>query len=98
VFPYSDRSGTDASCLSGKVGGAAIRERARAIRDISGAMTRRFHHAQVGAVSRALTVDDGWSAVTPNYLKLKLDRQVARNEWIGVQIAEAEPLVGVVCD
>jgi threonylcarbamoyladenosine tRNA methylthiotransferase MtaB len=34
VFPYSDRPGTAASAMSGKVPGAVVRERARVVRDI----------------------------------------------------------------
>jgi hypothetical protein len=33
-----------------------------------------------------LTVDDGWSAVTDNYLKVKLDSRHERNEWVRVAI------------
>ena len=88
VFPYSDREGTDASAVSDKVDGVAIRARGRIVRDIGAEMARRFRQSQAGAVSRALTLDDGWSAVTPNYLKVRLDRQIARNEWIDVKISD----------
>ena len=36
-------------------------------------MATRFRRSQVGTMRRALTVDDGWSAVTDNYLKVRLD-------------------------
>jgi threonylcarbamoyladenosine tRNA methylthiotransferase MtaB len=88
VFPYSDREGTQASALRGKVDGAAIRARGRVVRDISADMARRFRQSQAGSASRALTLDDGWSAVTPNYLQVRLDRQIARNEWIDVRIGD----------
>jgi threonylcarbamoyladenosine tRNA methylthiotransferase MtaB len=88
VFPYSDREGTDACALPGRVEGATIRARGRVVRDISADMARGFRQSQSGSTCRALTLDDGWSAVTPNYLKLRLDRQVARNEWIDVKIGE----------
>ena len=88
MFPYSDREGTEASALSNKVEGLAIRARGRAVRDISAEMARRFRQSQAGTISRALTLDEGWSAVTPNYLKVRLDRQVARNEWIDVRLSE----------
>ena len=88
VFPYSDREGTEASALSNKVEGLAIRARGRAVRDISAEMARRFRQSQAGTISRALTLDEGWSAVTRNYLKVRLDRQVARNEWIDVKLSE----------
>jgi hypothetical protein len=37
-------------------------------------------------VRRALSVDDGWSAVTDNYLKVRLDAQHPRNQWIDARI------------
>ena len=37
--------------------------------------------------ARALTVDDGWTAVTDNYVKVRLDAQRARNVWIDARIA-----------
>jgi threonylcarbamoyladenosine tRNA methylthiotransferase MtaB len=86
VFPYSDRPGTDAARLSGRVDGAVVRDRGRCIRDIGHEMATRFRKAQSGSIRRALTVDDGWSAVTDNYLKVKLDRPHSRNEWVDVRI------------
>jgi threonylcarbamoyladenosine tRNA methylthiotransferase MtaB len=86
VFPYSDRPGTDAAALANKVDGKAIRERGRRIRAIGDEMSRRFRQAQVGTSRRALTVDDGWSAVTDNYVKVRLDLQHPRNEWTVVDL------------
>ena len=86
VFPYSDRPGTEASTLTGKVDGSVIRARGREVRSIGEAMTRRFRQSQAGTVRRALTVDDGWSAVTDNYLKVRLDEPHARNEWVDVRV------------
>ena len=87
VFPYSDRPGTDASALDPKVDGGLTRERGRQLRVIGSEMSRRFRESQVGSVRRALVVDDGWSAVTDNYLKLRLDLQHARNEWIAIPVS-----------
>lgn len=86
VFPYSDRPGTGAASLSEKVDGAVIRDRGRRIRAIGLEMAARFRQAQQGTVRRALTVDDGRSAVTDNYLKVKLHGPHDRNEWVEVTI------------
>jgi threonylcarbamoyladenosine tRNA methylthiotransferase MtaB len=86
VFPYSDRPGTAAARLSGRIDGAVVRDRGRRIRDIGYEMAGRFRESQRGSIRRALTLDDGWSAVTDNYLKVKLDRLRSRNEWIDVRI------------
>jgi threonylcarbamoyladenosine tRNA methylthiotransferase MtaB len=86
VFPYSDRPGTVASSLPGKVDGAVIRERGQRVRAIGQEMTRRFRDTQAGTVRRALTVDDGQSAVTDNYVKIRLEQPHPRNEWIWVTL------------
>jgi threonylcarbamoyladenosine tRNA methylthiotransferase MtaB len=86
VFPYSDRPGTAASTRRPKVDGADIRDRARRVRDMGAQMAARFRRSQVGRLSRALTVDDGQSAVTPNYLKLRLNVKRVRNEWVDVRV------------
>jgi threonylcarbamoyladenosine tRNA methylthiotransferase MtaB len=86
VFPYSDRPGTDAAVLGGRVDGAVVRERGRRVRALGQEMASRFRQSQQGSIRRALTVDDGWSAVTDNYLKITLDRRHSRNEWVQVTI------------
>jgi threonylcarbamoyladenosine tRNA methylthiotransferase MtaB len=97
VFPYSDRPGTIASRLSGKVEGAAVRARAQQIRAIGASLTARFRQSQVGTVRRALTIDDGTVAVTDNFLKVRIPPGRPRNEWIDVRIAGgADALEGVV--
>jgi len=50
-------------------------------------MSTRFRHSQLGMVRRALTVDDGLSAVTDNFLKVRLAEMVPRNQWIDARIA-----------
>jgi len=91
VFPYSDRPGTTAAAMPGKVHGAVIRDRARRIRDIGAVLTTRFRHAQLGTVHRALTLDDGSIAVTGNYLKSQIPPGRSRNEWVRVRIKQVEP-------
>jgi threonylcarbamoyladenosine tRNA methylthiotransferase MtaB len=89
VFPYSDRPGTEASCLPGKVEGVVIRDRARMLRELGAAASRRFQERQIGSVRRALTVEDGSRAVTDNYLKLRIAPGHERNEWVEVEIEGA---------
>lgn len=86
VFPYSDRPGTEASGLLPKVDGAITRERGRALRAIGADMARRFRESQAGTTRRALVVDDGWSAVTDNYLKVRLPERRLRNEWTALSL------------
>jgi threonylcarbamoyladenosine tRNA methylthiotransferase MtaB len=86
VFPYSDRPGTAATRLSGKVEGNTIRDRGRVLRAIGAVKAATFRASQAGCEMRALTLDDGWSAVTGNYLKVRLDAARPRNTWITVRL------------
>jgi threonylcarbamoyladenosine tRNA methylthiotransferase MtaB len=86
VFPYSDRPGTAASTMPDKVDGATIRERGQRLRAIGHDMATRFRRSQAGTTRRALTVDDGLSAVTDNYLKVRLPQPHPRNQWIQARI------------
>jgi threonylcarbamoyladenosine tRNA methylthiotransferase MtaB len=97
VFPYSDRPGTPAASMDGKVPGAAVRERAGRIREVSDALSRRFRKGQVGSVLRGLTLDDGTLVVTGNYLKVRIPEGFARNEWVTVRLLDAgNGLIGSV--
>jgi len=86
VFPYSDRPGTEASRLQPKVNGAEIRARGQEVRAIGERMAQSFRRSQAGRTIRALTVDDGQSVVTENYLKLRLPEPLRRNEWVKVRV------------
>jgi threonylcarbamoyladenosine tRNA methylthiotransferase MtaB len=86
VFPYSDRPGTDASAMHDKIDGPTIRDRGQRVRAIGHEMSARFRRSQTGTVRRALSVDDGLSAVTDNFLKVRLAEVVPRNQWIDARI------------
>lgn len=96
VFPYSDRPGTAAAALRQKIDGTQVRARSRQLRAIAAAKATAFTSSQAGYARRALVVDDGWSAVTDNYLKVRLDRQQRRNEWALVRIERGDPLPATV--
>jgi threonylcarbamoyladenosine tRNA methylthiotransferase MtaB len=86
VFPYSDRPGTVAASMGGKVPGVVVRDRALRVREVSAALTRAFHERQIGTVHRALTIGDGSVAVTGHYLKLRIPPGRGRNEWVRVRV------------
>jgi len=86
VFPYSDRPGTPASAMTGKVGGLVVRERGRRVREIGQRLTTRFRDSQVGTTHRALTLEDGTLAVTGNYVKVRIPPGRTRNEWVRVRV------------
>ena len=87
VFPYSDRPGTAASRMREEGRRArVVRERAQRIRHISEELAKRFRAGQVGTRASRLTLDDGSTVVTGNYLKLRVPRRVGRNEWVNIRV------------
>jgi threonylcarbamoyladenosine tRNA methylthiotransferase MtaB len=94
VFPYSDRPGTDATAMGGKLTGPVIRARGARLREIGAARSARFHASQVGAVRPGLTLEDGTLVVTDNYLKVRIPAGLKRNERVRVRVTSAN--TGVV--
>lgn len=88
VFPYSDRPGTAASLMRGKVDGVTVRERGLRLREIGAALTRRFRQSQLGTVRPGLTLEDGTLVVTDNYLKLRIPPGRKRNERVRVMMTQ----------
>ena len=86
VFPYSDRPGTEASAMAGKVHGAVIRERGIQLRDLGAGLSRRFRESQIGSVRPGLTLDDGTLVVTDNYLKVRIPPGRRRNVAVRVRL------------
>jgi threonylcarbamoyladenosine tRNA methylthiotransferase MtaB len=86
VFPYSDRPGTAATSMSGKVPGAVVRERGRRVREVAARLAERFRQSQIGSIRPGLTLDDGSTVVTDNYLKLRIPAGRPRNERVRVLI------------
>jgi threonylcarbamoyladenosine tRNA methylthiotransferase MtaB len=87
VFPYSDRPGTFASSMAGKVDGATIRERGARVRAIGARLVQRFREAQIGTVRPGLTLEDGTLVVTDNYQKVRVSPGLDRNERVLVRIS-----------
>ena len=86
VFPYSDRPGTVASSLPGKVHGTVVKARAQRLREISRRLAERFREAQRGTMRPALTIEDGSAAITDNYFRVAAPPGHSRNEWIDVRL------------
>jgi threonylcarbamoyladenosine tRNA methylthiotransferase MtaB len=86
VFPYSDRPGTQASRLSRKIDGRVVRGRASRVRAVSERLQAAFREGQIGKIHRALTLGDGSTAMTGNYLKLRIPEGRGRNEWVSIRV------------
>ena len=95
VFPYSDRPGTAATSMSGKVEPPQIQARARALRRATGDLAARFIASQVGAVRPGLTLEDGTLVLTDNFLKVRIPPGLLRNTRVRVRI-ETPDLAGSI--
>jgi threonylcarbamoyladenosine tRNA methylthiotransferase MtaB len=89
VFPYSDRPGTAAASMGGKIHGAVIRDRAARVREIGRRLTLGFRESQIGTIHRGLTLEDGSLVVTGNYLKVRIPFGRPRNDWVTVIVTQA---------
>ncbi len=76
--------------LPGKVHGAVVKARALRLREISRTLATRFRASQTGRVRPALTIDDGRTAVTDNYLRVAVPDGRVRNQWIEVVVPPVE--------
>jgi threonylcarbamoyladenosine tRNA methylthiotransferase MtaB len=86
VFPYSDRPGTEATRMRGKVQPTVIRDRGAALRRIGAALASGFRTAQLGTVRPGLTLEDGTLVVTDNYLKIRIPAGTPRNTRVSVVV------------
>jgi threonylcarbamoyladenosine tRNA methylthiotransferase MtaB len=95
VFPYSDRPGTEAAGMTPKVESADARRRARRLREIGARLAARFARSQVGTVRPGLTLDDGTTVLTDNFLKVSIPPGLERNVRVRVRIqSDAPALLG----
>ena len=93
VFPYSDRPGTDASEMPGKVHGAIIRDRCARLRAVGQELSARFRARQNGTVRPGLTLEDGTLVVTDNFLKVRVAPGLKRNERVRVRLGLEDSVI-----
>jgi threonylcarbamoyladenosine tRNA methylthiotransferase MtaB len=91
VFSFSERPGTEAAKLHHvAVPDAIIRRRARALRALGEKKRAEFRASQACHKMRALTLQrrgpDWTEALTGNYLKVRVARHFAANEWHDVRV------------
>jgi threonylcarbamoyladenosine tRNA methylthiotransferase MtaB len=90
VFSFSERPGTGAAALGDRVAANIIRERARALHELSQRKSTEFRATQAGRALRALTLNRGgetWTeALTGNYLKVRIKGRHPANEWHEVPV------------
>jgi len=90
VFPFSQRTGTEAASLGSAVPSPVIRERARELRALARRKSATFRALQAGRVLRALTLarggEDWTDGLTGNYLKVPIAGRWPANQWHQVRL------------
>jgi threonylcarbamoyladenosine tRNA methylthiotransferase MtaB len=72
VFTYSERPGTPAAESPSQVPAAVRKMRTKVLRDLAARKNLEFRRAMVGRTLSVVTIEDGRSALSENYLKVKL--------------------------
>lgn len=101
VFTYSARPGTPAAARRDPVPVALARERNQVLREIAARKKEAFVRSQVGKSVQAITLHSGegafTTALTDNYLKIRIPGTEESNRWIDVDVAgcDGELLLGL---
>jgi threonylcarbamoyladenosine tRNA methylthiotransferase MtaB len=96
VFPFSPRPGTSAASMGQRVPGHVVRERVAELRARATGLQRRFRESQAGLTLDALTLGDVTTALTSNYLRVRIPPGRSRNERLRLRVVSADPLRGTV--
>ena len=93
VFPYSDRHGTKASKMTGKIDNGLKKERARALIELSKELEIDYMTKFIGKGLSVLIeeFDDNYSyGHTSNYLHVKIEGKYNHNEFVNVKIEKVD--------
>ena len=82
VFTYSEREGTKAANMAGRVPVEVRRERTHVLRELSEGKLRAFRAVQQGRTISAVTLEQPRTALTTNFLRVDLDRDIPPNHLI----------------
>jgi threonylcarbamoyladenosine tRNA methylthiotransferase MtaB len=88
VFTYSERDGTKATAMEGKIPMEVRRERNRILRELGEEKNRAFRASLLGRAISAVTLQEPRCALTTNFLRVELDREVAPNRMIEIELRE----------
>lgn len=86
VFTYSERPGTPAAEAATQVPIELRKRRTRVLRELGARKNREFRSAMVGRTLSAVTIEDGLTALSGNYLKIALASKREANRIINVPI------------
>jgi threonylcarbamoyladenosine tRNA methylthiotransferase MtaB len=86
VFTYSERPGTPAADSPTQVPQDMRKRRTRILRELSARKNRDFRVSMAGRTLSAVTIEDGRTALSENYLKIALAQPREPNQIIDVHI------------
>jgi threonylcarbamoyladenosine tRNA methylthiotransferase MtaB len=86
VFTYSERPGTLAAERGQPVPMEVRRERTRALRELSDRKNMEFRRRMIGKILPAVTLDEGGSALTSNFLRVQMAQPREPNQIVDLQI------------
>ena len=92
VFPYSDRSGTVASLMEGKLSQKEKEQRASHLRQLWQEKTHNAMMQMIGKRCRVLTEKDGKGHAS-NYMRVSLNEKVPANTFVDVEITGVSDLL-----
>ena len=91
VFTYSERPGTPAAGLPGQVPVAVRKRRNAELRELVARKNLEFRRSFEGKRLSVVTLEDGWTGLSDNYLQVELAVRRAPNQIAGVEIARISP-------
>lgn len=86
VFTYSERPGTPAAAMPGPVPVRERKRRNRVLRELGARKNLEFRRRMAGRRLPAVTIGGGWSALTTNYLEVRLEERLEPNQLIEVEV------------
>ena len=86
VFTYSERPGTPAAVAAGAVPVPVRKARNRVLRELAADKNLAFRRTMLGRRLSAVTIDDGRTALSGNYLKIELAAPREENRLVEIPI------------
>jgi threonylcarbamoyladenosine tRNA methylthiotransferase MtaB len=86
VFTYSERPGTAAAAHDGPVPVHIRRERTKILRELSDHKSEAFRRRMVGKTLSAVTLEERGTALTSNFLKVRLAQNREPNQLVQLAI------------
>jgi len=87
VFTYSERPGTPAANLAGQVPVAVRKQRNAVLRQLAARKNLEFRRRFIGKRLSVVTLEEGWTGLSDNYLKVELATRRPANRITEVDIA-----------